>query len=80
MCVLSFGTGCLIPDSCHFTSGKEIRVSPGTMLSTSNLFVFILYMNYTLVRVVKSRRMRSEGACGAYGGGERGVQGSGGET
>ena len=33
-----------------------------------------------IVRVVKSRRMRLAGACDAYGGGERGAQGSGGET
>ena len=33
-----------------------------------------------IVRVVKSRRMRWARACGAYGGGERGAQGSGWET
>ena len=33
-----------------------------------------------IVRVVNSRRMRWAGACGAYGGGESGAQGSGGET
>jgi len=38
-----------------------------------------LYSLPNIVRVVKSRRMMG-GACGAYGGGERGVQGSGGET
>jgi len=33
LCV-SFGTGCLIPDSCPFYQcGKEIQVSPGTKLS-----------------------------------------------
>jgi hypothetical protein len=37
-----------------------------------------LYSLPNIVRVVKSRRMRW--ACGAYGGGERGTQGSGGET
>jgi hypothetical protein len=35
-----------------------------------------LYSLPNIVRVVKSRRMR----CGAYGGGERCAQGSGGET
>jgi len=39
-----------------------------------------LYSLPNIVRVVKSRRMRWAGACGAYGGGERGVQGCGGET
>ena len=38
-----------------------------------------LYSLPNIVGVVKSRRMRW-GACGAYGGGERGAQGSGGET
>ena len=39
-----------------------------------------LYSLPNIVRVVKSRRMRWGGTCGAYGGGERGAQGSGGET
>jgi len=39
-----------------------------------------LYSLPNIVRVVNSRRMRWAGACGAYGGGEWGVQGSGGET
>ena len=39
-----------------------------------------LYSLPNIVRVVKSRRMRWAGACGAYGLGARGVQGSGGET
>ena len=41
-----------------------------------------LYSLPNIVRVVKSRRMRwaGHGACGAYGGGERCAQGSGGET
>ena len=39
-----------------------------------------LYSLSNIVRVAKSRRMRWGGACGAYGGGERGAQGSGGET
>ena len=39
-----------------------------------------LYSLPNIVRVVISRRMRWAGACGAYGGGERGAQGSGGET
>ena len=38
-----------------------------------------LYSLPNIVRVVKSRRMMGR-ACGAYGGGERGVQGSGGEA
>ena len=38
------------------------------------------YSLLNIVRVVKSRRMRWVVACGTYGGGERGVQGSGGET
>ena len=39
-----------------------------------------LYSLPNIVRVVKSRRIRWVGACGAYGGGEGVVQGSGGET
>ena len=39
-----------------------------------------LYPLPNIVRVVKSRRMRRAVACGAYGGGNRGVQGFGGET
>ena len=39
-----------------------------------------LYSLPNIVRVVKSRRMRWVGACGAYGGGERCAQGSGWET
>jgi hypothetical protein len=39
-----------------------------------------LYSLPNIVRVVKSRRMRWAGAWGTYGGGERGAQGSGGET
>ena len=39
-----------------------------------------LYSLPNIVRVIKSRRMRWWGPCGAYGGGERGAQGSGGET
>jgi len=39
-----------------------------------------LYSLPNIVRVVKSRRMRWAGVCGAYGAGERGVLGSGGET
>ena len=39
-----------------------------------------LYFLPNIVRVVKSRRMRMGGACGAYGGGEKSAQGSGGET
>ena len=39
-----------------------------------------LYSLPNIVRVVKSRRMRWAGQCGAYGGGERGAQGSGRET
>ena len=39
-----------------------------------------LYSLCNIVRVVKSRRMRRGGACGAYGGGERCAQGSGWET
>ena len=38
-----------------------------------------LYSLPNIVWVVKSRRMMG-GSCGAYGGEERGVQGSGGET
>jgi hypothetical protein len=38
-----------------------------------------LYSLPNIVRVVKSRIMRCR-ACGAYGGGERGAQGVGGET
>ena len=39
-----------------------------------------LYSLANIVPVVKSRRMRLGGACSAYGGAERGVQVSGGET
>ena len=39
-----------------------------------------LYSLSNIVRMVKSRRMRGEVACGAYGGGERCAQGSSGET
>jgi len=39
-----------------------------------------LYSLPNIVQVVKSRRMRRVGACGAYGGGERFAQGSGWET
>ena len=39
-----------------------------------------LYSLPNMVRVVKSRRMRWVWASGAYGAGERGAQGSGGET
>ena len=39
-----------------------------------------LYSLPNIVRVVKSRRMRWEGEFGAYGGGESGIQGYGGET
>jgi hypothetical protein len=38
-----------------------------------------LYSSPSIVRVVKSRRMRWAGH-GAYGGGKRGAQGVGGET
>ena len=39
-----------------------------------------LYCSPNIVRVIKSRRMGWAGACSAYGGGERRVQGFGGET
>ena len=39
-----------------------------------------LYSLPNIVRVVKSRRMRRGGACGANGARERVAQGSGGET
>jgi len=39
-----------------------------------------LYTSPNIVRVIKSRRMRLGRACSAYGGGERCVQGFGGET
>jgi len=39
-----------------------------------------LYSLPNIVWVVKSRRMRWGGGCGAYGGGERCAQGSSGET
>jgi hypothetical protein len=39
-----------------------------------------LYSLPNIVRVVKSRRMRWKGEWGAFGGGERCAQGSGGET
>ena len=39
-----------------------------------------LYFLPNIVRVVKSRKMRWVGACGAYAGGERCAQGSSGET
>ena len=39
-----------------------------------------LYSLPNILRVVKSRRMRWAVACGAYGGGERCLQDSGGET
>ena len=39
-----------------------------------------LYSLSNIVRVVKSRRMRWVGACGAYGGEKRRKQGSDGET
>ena len=40
-----------------------------------------LYSSPSIVRVIKSRRMNEMGgACSAYGGGERCVQGFGGET
>ena len=39
-----------------------------------------LYPLPNIVRVVKSRRIRCGGACGAFGRGERRTQGSGGET
>ena len=39
-----------------------------------------LYSLPNTVRVVKSRRMKLGGACGAYGGGEWCIQGSSGET
>ena len=39
-----------------------------------------LYTLPNIVRVVKSRRMRWAGHVARMGGGERGVQGSGGET
>ena len=39
-----------------------------------------LYSLPNIVRVVKSRRMRWAGIWRAYGGGERGAQGFGGET
>ena len=39
-----------------------------------------LYSLPNIVRVVKSRRMRWEGEFGAYGGGESGIHGYGGET
>jgi len=39
-----------------------------------------LYPLPNIVRVVKIEKNEMGGACGAYGGGERGAQGSGGET
>jgi hypothetical protein len=39
-----------------------------------------LFCSPNIVRLVKLRRIRGEGACSAYGGGERCVQGFGGET
>jgi hypothetical protein len=39
-----------------------------------------LYSLPNIVRVVKSRRMRWGGTCGAYGGGKRSAQGVGGKT
>ena len=39
-----------------------------------------LYSSPNIVRLIKLRRMRWEGACSAYGGGERRLQGFGGET
>ena len=39
-----------------------------------------LYPLPNIVRVVKSRRLKWAGACGAYGGGERCAQGCSGET
>ena len=39
-----------------------------------------MYSLPNIVRVVKSRENEMGGACGAFGGGERGAQGSGGET
>ena len=39
-----------------------------------------LYSSPSIVRVIKSRRMRRVGACGTYGGSERCAQDFGGET
>ena len=39
-----------------------------------------LYSSPTIVRVIKSRRIRWAGACGTYGGRERCAQGFGGKT
>jgi hypothetical protein len=38
------------------------------------------YPLHNIMRVVKSKKNEMGGACGAYGGGERCAQGSGGET
>ena len=53
---------------------------PGERGKLHNEELIDLYSLPNIVRVVKSRRMRLGGACGAYGAGERDVRESGGET
>ena len=60
--------------------GPKMDEIKGVWIKLYNEELRDLYSLPNIVRVVKSRRMRWDEACGAHGGGERCAQGSSGET
>ena len=60
--------------------GPKREAVTGEWRKLHNEELSYLYSSPNIVRVIKSRRMRWEGACSAYGGGERRIHGFGGET